>query len=55
MKCTKYNEKKHNIVLLKGGTYRERSLPNYAYSTIKKASTCLNGVLNYIKEIRIPI
>ena len=36
----------------KGGTYRERSSPNYAYSTIKKASTCLNGVLNYIKEIK---
>ena len=39
----------------KGGTYREHLSPNYAYSTIKKASTCLNGVLNYIKEISIPI
>ena len=39
----------------KGGTYRERSSPNYAYSTIKKASTCLDGVLNSIKEISIPI
>ena len=27
-----------NLKLKKGGTYRERSLPNYAYSTIKKAS-----------------
>ena len=39
----------------KGGTYREGSSPNYAYSTIKKASTCSKGVLNYIKEISIPI
>ena len=43
------------LKLKKGGTYRERSSPNYAYSTIKKASTGLNGVLNYIKEIIIPI
>ena len=27
-----------NLKLKKGGTYRERSSPNYAYSTIKKAS-----------------
>ena len=39
----------------KGATYRERSSPNYADGTIKKASTCLNGVLNYIIEISIPI
>ena len=39
------------LKLKKGGTYRERSSPNYAYSTIKKASTCLIGVLNSIKEI----
>ena len=40
-----------NLKLKKGGTYRERSSPNYAYSTIKKASTCLNGVLNSIKKL----
>ena len=39
----------------KGGTYRECSSLNYAYSTIKKASTCLDGVLKSIKEINIPI
>ena len=27
-----------NLKLNKSGTYRERSSPNYAYSTIKKAS-----------------
>ena len=43
------------LEIKKGGTYRERSSPNYAYSTIKKASACLNGVLNSIKEISIPI
>ena len=37
----------------KGCTYRERSSPNYAYSTIKKASTFLIGVLNSIKEILV--
>ena len=42
-----------NLKLKKGGTYKERSSPNYAYSTIKKASTCLNGVLNSIKEILV--
>ena len=26
------------LEIKKGGTYRERSSPNYAYSTIKKAS-----------------
>ena len=41
------------IEIKKGGTYRERSSPNYAYSTIKKASTCLIGVLNSIKEILV--
>ena len=41
------------LKLKKGGTYRERSSPNYAYSTIKKASTCLIGVLNSIKEILV--
>ena len=39
----------------KGGTYRERSSPNYAYSNIKKASTCLIGVLNSIKEILVQV
>ena len=39
------------LKLKKGGTYRERSSPNYAYSTIKKDSTC--GVLNSIKEILV--
>ena len=39
----------------KSGTYRERSSPNYAYSTIKKASICLDGVPKSIKEISIPI
>ena len=39
----------------KGGTYIERLLPNYAYSTIKKASMFLNGVLNSMKEISMPI
>ena len=48
---------KTNMMKLKkkGGTYRERSSPNYAYSTIKKASTCLDGVLKSIKEISKPI
>ena len=41
------------LKLKKGGTYRERSSPNYAYSTIKKASTFLNGVHNPIKEILV--
>ena len=41
------------LKLKKGGTYRERSSPNYAYSTIKKASTCLIGVLNSIEEIQV--
>ena len=41
------------LKLKKGGTYREHSSPNYAYSTIKKASTCLIGVLNSIKEILV--
>ena len=43
------------LKLKKGGTYRERSSPNYAYSTIKKASTCLIGVLNSIKEILVVV
>ena len=41
------------LKLKKGGTYRERLFPNYAYSTIEKASTCLIGVVNSIKEILV--
>ena len=44
-----------NLKLKKGGTYRERSSPNYAYSTIKKSSTCIDEVLKSIEEISMPV